>query len=80
MSESQFECGPRPVNLPAPDVIQDWSTSQLFDLTAEYWFWGERCDKALTFNRNYFYCYKDDKEACKSLKALEAELKTLGKK
>ena len=77
IDKAQFDCGPRPTNWPDKATVQAWTTADAVDLANQYWFWGERCDKALQYNQAYFECYVGaDLSACADLEALKPKQDT----
>ena len=71
ITDTQFDCGPRPQNWPEAAVLKKWKDSDLVDYANSNWFWGHKCDVLLQWNKLYFHCINGEQEACIKLKYIK---------
>jgi len=70
LNDSQFQCGPRPSNIPSDAVLKTWEAADISNMAMTYWMWGEKCDKQLHWNKLYFECFKKIQSSCDALDKL----------
>ena len=71
---AQWDCGPRPQNWPSDEVLKTWTAADIMNLANAYWFWGETCDKLLSYDKLYFNCTDGDLPSCDKIQAMKATL------
>lgn len=54
ITETQFDCGPKPQSLPEDAALLEMTDMQLFRYYVDAYKWGERCDTLLRDNQTYF--------------------------